>query len=175
MKFSSGYLTSNLRNAYRLTNRRFQAVKKYATRRNDATPREISPHFGTEKRPLIPLRILIAEDDLLLNNVLCLVLDEYGYSVKSVSNGQSAFDLVRDDLDGFDLIITDHAMPGLNGLGLVRCLRTISYPGKIIVLASPPDPEDQKAYRELLVDRLLFKPVETRLLIQAIKEVALQR
>ncbi|MDB6174972.1 MAG: rpfC 2 [Chthoniobacteraceae bacterium] len=147
---------------------RFRAAKERAMLQDDTKSRETNS-------PVIPLRILIAEDDTLVNKVLFLILTQYGYSVRSAANGRDAVKLLEADMNAFDLVITDHEMPKLNGLGLVRHLRAVNYPGRIIVFASPPNPEDQHAYSALSIDRLLFKPMQNKLLIQAIQEVALKR
>jgi CheY-like chemotaxis protein len=60
----------------------------------------------------------------------------------------------------FDVIITDHRMPRMNGLELVRRLRQRSYQGKLLVLSAHLSDEDIRAYEELGVDLMMSKPFD---------------
>jgi two-component system sensor histidine kinase RpfC len=102
--------------------------------------------------------------------VLRCVLERAGHRVESVDNGNVAFQ--RAISESFDLVITDHEMPGLSGLELVGRLRGADFRGKIVVHSSVLRANDAKAYREFQVDRILTKPVTLNELITAIEEVA---
>lgn len=58
----------------------------------------------------------------------------------------------------FDLIITDHRMPRMTGLELVRRLRARNYEGKILVLSAHLSDENIRDYEELGVDMMMSKP-----------------
>jgi len=60
----------------------------------------------------------------------------------------------------FDVIITDHRMPRMNGLDLVRRLRVRKFEGKIIVLSAYLTKENIQAYEELKVDMMFAKPFD---------------
>ncbi|MDB6173677.1 MAG: response regulator receiver protein [Chthoniobacteraceae bacterium] len=130
-----------------------------------------NPLFDSTPEPTSKnsLRILVAEDDLNIRDLLYLILTQAGYLVSTASDGLCASSAIASD--AFDLVITDHEMPRLNGLGLVKQLRSVNYPGKIIVLSSPPSMADRGAYKGLSVDRMLSKPCLNELLIQTIEEV----
>ena len=57
------------------------------------------------------------------------------------------------------MIITDHHMPGINGLELVSAVRNLPYHGKIIVFSSELSEAVDSAYRRLKVDHILPKPI----------------
>jgi CheY-like chemotaxis protein len=57
------------------------------------------------------------------------------------------------------VIITDHHMPGINGLELVTHIRTGTFDGKIIVFSSELSQAVDDAYRRLKVDHILPKPI----------------
>lgn len=60
----------------------------------------------------------------------------------------------------FDLLITDHSMPRMTGLELVRRVRKSSSGCKILVLSAHLSPETRAAYEELGVDGMLPKPFD---------------
>jgi CheY-like chemotaxis protein len=66
-------------------------------------------------------RILVADDDRTILQVLEAVLSGDGYQVVTVEDGESALELARND--GFDLILLDVQMPRLDGLATARQLR----------------------------------------------------
>ena len=67
----------------------------------------------------------------------------------------------------FDVVITDHRMPRMTGLQLVRRLRAQDFAGKILVLSGCLSDEDIRAYEELNVDMMMSKPFDFDELQQA--------
>lgn len=94
-----------------------------------------------------------------LRDLIVLVLGREGYAVETVSDGQDALDRVTASPGRYDLVITDHHMPVINGLELVRRLKAQNFPGKILVFSSELSWAVHKEYRELGVDRIIHKPV----------------
>lgn len=105
------------------------------------------------------LRVLYADDMRELRQLLEIVLGRDGHRVDSVADGQVALDVLTQDLSAYDVVITDHHMPSLNGLELVGRLRALRYPGKIIVFSSELSTEVDAGYRRHKVDHILPKPI----------------
>lgn len=116
------------------------------------------------------LRILYADDLPELRDVARISFSREGHGIECVADGRQALDRLRAD-SGFDLVITDHHMPHMNGLALVRALREIGYAGKILVFSSELDPRVTAAYKAMNVDRILFKPVFPSQLRQTLAEM----
>lgn len=106
-----------------------------------------------------PLRVLYADDMLQLRELIAIVLARDGHTVETVPNGEQALEKISSDAEAFDVVITDHHMPGMNGLELVSCIRTRPYAGKIIVFSSELSQAVDVAYRRLKVDHILPKPI----------------
>ena len=121
------------------------------------TKPEISPHEVAPARK--PLRVLYADDMRQLRELIVIVLGRDGHTVETVPNGEDALALITAATVPYDVIITDHHMPGMNGLELVNHIRARPYEGKIIVFSSELSQSVDEAYRRLKVDHILPKPI----------------
>lgn len=118
-----------------------------------------------------PLRVLCADDNLLVLDMLAKTLTSAGHHVEVATDGHAAVTKVAKDPNYFQLIVTDTRMPRLDGFGVVREARSAGYQGKIIVFANALSPEERQRYDELRVDRVIDKPGQTGELIGAISEI----
>lgn len=116
-------------------------------------------------------RILYADDMSELRELARLSLPRDGHSVECVANGREALEKFATDPSAFDLIITDHHMPEMNGLELVRQLREQPHQVKVLVFCSELSREVREAYRALAVDEVLYKPVVPAELRQVLKRI----
>lgn len=107
------------------------------------------------------MRILIAEDDAASRKLLSAVLERYGYEVIATSNGLEAVEVMRQP-NAPDLVISDWMMPELDGIELVRRLRTISrpLPPYVIMLTTKGERTDIVAGLEAGADDYLVKPFD---------------
>ncbi len=116
------------------------------------------------------LRILLAEDDERLRQLIALQMESMGHTVEAAANGNEA--LRKFNEAPFDLILTDLSMPRLNGIALVEAARQVSAEIPVIMITGfgamlLPDGE-----RPPGVDILLSKPVTRDNLAAAIAQVA---
>ncbi len=118
-----------------------------------------------------PVRILYAEDVRELRLIAKMVFERDGHSIECVCDGVAALERLQERPDAFDLLITDHHMPRMNGLDLVINVRRIPFHGKIMVFSSDLNPSTAAEYGKQGVDRLLFKPVYPSYLRQTIEEL----
>lgn len=118
------------------------------------------------------LRILCADDNQFVLNMLGDVLRRADHEVEFAGDGMSALGRLAVDPKRFHLIITDNLMPRLNGLGLVAKAQELGYKGKFIVFGSPLNEADRQRYAELGVDRIVDKPDPANLLLAAVTAIA---
>jgi two-component system response regulator AtoC len=79
-------------------------------------------------------RVLIADDEESIRHVLCELLNERGYEVRAVADGEEAVrELTSRD---YDALVTDVRMPRMNGLDLIRAAQGISPETTIIVMSA---------------------------------------
>jgi CheY-like chemotaxis protein len=79
-------------------------------------------------------RVLLVEDEQQLNDLYKQLLEGDGYDVQSSLNGKDAFELIEGG--GFDLILLDIMLPGMDGLEILEALgkKPPKNPNKSIVL-----------------------------------------
>lgn len=78
-------------------------------------------------------RILLVDDDLYVRKALTRMLEWARHDVAEASDGLAALKAVADT--PFDLVITDLNMPDMEGLQLMRKLRELPRPPKVILIS----------------------------------------
>lgn len=99
--------------------------------------------------------------------MLCL-LAQAGHWVEHVSDGFDAWDKISQDLANYDMVITGHLMPRLNGLELVELLREAVFPGRIILYTAGVSMEVADRYRALGVTSMIEKSARAEDLLRAV-------
>jgi CheY-like chemotaxis protein len=121
--------------------------------------------------PRQPLRVLCADDNVLVLDMLSKTLQSAGHHVEVATDGRAAISRLEEDPDYFQLIVTDTRMPRLDGFGVVEQARSAGFAGKIIVFANALTAEDRQRYADLRVDRVIDKPGKSGELVGAINEL----
>ena len=125
------------------------------------------------------LRALVVDDDEIACEHARIVLQSIGIEADSTASGREGLAALRGAHDtgrGYDLLLTDYKMPGMNGLELTRELRSFDE-GKtaVIVLTGYNwDIIDEDARRDG-VDGIIAKPLYADSLLQQIHNVLLHR
>ena len=94
-----------------------------------------------------------------LREIVQLSLGRDGHTVESFSDGMDALARIKEDPAAYDLFISDHHMPRMNGLEVVRELRRLPFRGKIFIFSSEIDEDVNDIYLTLKVDMVLPKPI----------------
>jgi DNA-binding response OmpR family regulator len=124
--------------------------------------------MGEMSRPSRRSRILVADDDPTISDVVARYLEREGFDVETVRDGITAFD--RTLASPPDLMVLDLMLPGMDGLEVFRRLRAIS-PIPIIMLTARGDESDRVAGLELGADDYMGKPFSPRELAARVKSV----
>jgi CheY-like chemotaxis protein len=120
---------------------------------------------ATTLQPVAPLTILVVDDDALVLANTSAMLEDLGHTVLQAPTGHDALALLQTG-HRVDLVITDHAMPGMTGAQLASTLRS-ERPELPILLVSgyadiPADTPDQL--------RKLNKPFDQAALARAVND-----
>ena len=106
-----------------------------------------------------PCRILVADDELLIQKFVSQVLVGDGYDVTCVSSGDEALELM--ERNSFDLIITDIVMPGThNGLDVLAAAREGDADYKVIVITGYHTDQTVERVVELGATDYMLKPFD---------------
>jgi signal transduction histidine kinase len=106
------------------------------------------------------VRILVAEDEVVSRRLLQSSLEGWGYAVVTAPDGAEAWRLLQ--AQEFPIVISDWAMPGVDGLELVRRLRDSPRAGYVfaILLSAKSQKEDIVRGMEAGADDFLTKPFD---------------
>ncbi len=116
------------------------------------------------------MKILVVEDEPVLRDGLVDLLHGDGHRVDGVADGVEA--LERGTEPGYDLIVLDQMLPGLNGLEVCRRLRELRPTLPILILTARGAEEDKVRGLEAGADDYVTKPFGTRELLARIEALA---
>jgi two-component system OmpR family response regulator len=102
------------------------------------------------------MRVLVIEDDPSTSAYVANGLRELGHGVDAVPNGREG--LLRASTGEFDVLVVDRMLPGLDGLGLVRTLRTAGVSTPALFLTALGGIDDRVAGLDAGGDDYLVKP-----------------
>jgi CheY-like chemotaxis protein len=122
--------------------------------------------------PKAPLRILAADDDSSVILSLTYALKNDGHAILGVSDGRAALQEIHSRPADYDMLITDHAMDGMDGLTLVKTLRETGWKRPIVVLSAVLDQALTSAFSKHQVAQLIRKPFDLDEIRTAIATVA---
>ena len=104
------------------------------------------------------INILVVEDDLDINNLLCKILIKQGYSIRSAYSGSEA-KMCIEQYD-FHIILLDLMLPGIEGQELIRYIRQLKTM-PIIVISAKDNQDTKVEVLRLGADDFVSKPFDT--------------
>lgn len=118
-----------------------------------------------------PLKILVAEDNLINQKLITILLGKLGYKATVAYNGREVLELM--EKERFDTILMDVQMPDIDGLEATKLIRgkEISQP-YIIALTANAMQEDKEECLEAGMNDYLSKPVKPEMLMKALENAA---
>lgn len=118
------------------------------------------------------MKILAVDDEPAIAQSMRFIFERPLFELASAQDAETALAKMEEDPDAFDVVITDNNMPGVSGVELVRQLRELHFPGKIMVLSAHLSAELRAAYQELAVDAMLDKPFSVQALRAKVTQLA---
>ena len=113
------------------------------------------------------MRILVVEDEKEIAEGLQEVLYRAGYESDAVYDGCTGLDYIRTDI--YDLVLLDIMLPGMNGLDVLKIVKSEGIKTPVILLTARSMVDDKIAGFDRGADDYLTKPFDSRELLARIK------
>lgn len=113
------------------------------------------------------MRLLLAEDEKSLSEVLVTVLEKHSYSVEAVYDGNLALKYLETQI--YDAAILDVMMPGTDGITVLKTLRKNGNMLPVMILTAKSDIDDRVIGLDSGANDYLPKPFDTRELLARIR------
>jgi signal transduction histidine kinase/CheY-like chemotaxis protein/CRP-like cAMP-binding protein len=126
--------------------------------RDDALPR------GSET-------ILIVDDEKLIRNSYAEMLELQGYTVKQASSGVYALEEIQNNIDLYDLVITDYTMPKMTGVELCKEIKKINSTISTVLVSGLGQQMNNSNPEACCVSVQLKKPVGFDYFVRTVRDV----
>ncbi|ULT54861.1 response regulator transcription factor [Neobacillus drentensis] len=101
--------------------------------------------------------ILVVEDDVKLNQIVCTYINDNGYHATGCFNPSEAYDLMYNCL--YDLIISDIMMPEIDGFEFAETVRNINQTIPILFMTARDDIKSKQKGFRAGIDDYMVKPI----------------
>ncbi|MEO1240566.1 MAG: ATP-binding protein [Pseudomonadota bacterium] len=126
--------------------------------------------------PKGPLKILVAEDNIVNQQIMEAFLRMAGHTAKVVNNGEEAVAAVQEA--AFDIILMDVQMPVMDGVAAAKAIRALASSISdipIIAVTANAMADDRETYLACGMNDYLSKPVQSAALFEVINRVSVRK
>jgi DNA-binding response OmpR family regulator len=111
----------------------------------------------------------VVDDDISIRELSTDVLIRHGYHVDAAEDGAVAWDILQ--ANSYDLLLTDHNMPKVSGVELLKKLRAARMALPVILASGAMPAEELNRHPRLQLAATLVKPFTVEELLGTVKEV----
>lgn len=104
------------------------------------------------------INILVVEDDLQLNKIVCTYLNDNGYAAKGCLNPREAYELMYNGL--YDLIVSDIMMAEIDGFEFTETVRKLNKNIPILFITARDDIRSKQRGFRMGIDDYMVKPID---------------
>lgn len=115
------------------------------------------------------MRVLLCEDEKDLSNALVAILKHNKYAVEAVYDGEEALEYLA--CDNFDVVLLDIMMPKVDGLTVLKTIRSQGNNIPVLMLTAKSQTDDKVVGLDLGANDYLTKPFETKELLARIRAI----
>jgi len=120
-------------------------------------------------------RILIAEDDDAIRNLVVRALGEDGHDLTAAADGAAALDALSRHNGEFDLLLTDVKMPMMDGIALALAAGRYHPDVAIMLMTGYADQRERAHELDALVHDVIAKPFSVEQIKGAVREALVTR
>ncbi len=113
-------------------------------------------------------RVLVAEDDRAIRELLVHHLERDGYRTIEAADGPTALRVAR---DGVDLVLLDVGLPGIDGFEIARTLRREGRTMPLVIVTARSEEVDRVVAFELGADDYVTKPFSPREVVARVRAI----
>jgi signal transduction histidine kinase/CheY-like chemotaxis protein len=114
--------------------------------------------------------ILLADDELMLRDLLAELLESNGYNVIKVSSGKEALTVLTEEIK-VNLLIIDYNMPEMNGIECIREVRKLNVKMPIILSSGSMSINDEDLLKKERIESVLTKPYDFDTMLETIEKL----
>ncbi len=120
--------------------------------------------------------VLVVDDQDDVRSVTQTMLERKGFEVEACDSGQAALEIIEEHPDYFNVIVTDHNMPQMTGIELIK-KASKTHPGIPFVLVTgySPDSMGDILNKNANLTAVIKKPVNREKLLQAVQDAIIER
>ena len=115
------------------------------------------------------MKILLAEDEVSMSRALVRILEKNGYTVEPVYDGEEAQDYL--EADEYDAVILDIMMPKMDGITVLKNMRSRGDQTPVIMLTAKSEVDDKVLGLDTGANDYLTKPFDTKELLARIRAI----
>ncbi len=112
--------------------------------------------------------ILLAEDNIVNQEIILGLLDQSGINIDIANNGAEAIDLIEVNYDKYELILMDLQMPIMGGIEATKIIRKLNPNIPIIALTANAMREDVEQTQQVGMQEHLNKPIEVEIFYETL-------
>ncbi|MCX6150377.1 MAG: response regulator [Ignavibacteriales bacterium] len=114
--------------------------------------------------------ILLADDEIMLRDLLAELLESYDYQVICVQNGAEVLKVLTEEIK-VDLLIIDYNMPEMDGITCINKIKTLDLKVPIILSTGSSSAKVDLEIEKLEVDSILTKPYEFEQMLEIVQKL----
>jgi len=122
--------------------------------------------------------VLVVEDDTLVQQLVCKLLQSIGHTVLRTESGRQALRVLKYAGKVIELLVLDIALPDISGIELAQKFRRMRRGVPIVVVSGvvgEHDSEVRDQLNEIGVQQIFTKPFETKSFLTAVRYALLRR
>ncbi len=127
------------------------------------------PAKASSKSPAEKI-ILLADDEVMLRELLADLLESSGYNVVKVTSGEEVIKVLTEEIM-VNLAILDYNMPGMNGLECIEKIRELKIDIPVILSSGSLSVEAEIDIKKLGIGSILSKPYEFETMLETIQKL----
>jgi len=128
-----------------------------------------------EKKPVQGTgRVLFVDNDKQIVKMSEEILKKLGYEVTITRSSPKALHLLHTAPDYYDILITNQTMPAMTGMELAEKAHSLRPSLPVILCTGHRSQVDKKAAGEAGIDRILYKPIDIKVLGEALKAILIK-